>query len=99
MTRSLLVSICALIFACACAGNAEEQSELICHQHLLGSAIPSDSSALKYAPSRLVDILHVALDVTPNFKERTIAGKETIRFKPIARALRELSLDAVDLSV
>jgi len=95
MTRSLFVLCCALFFVCAWQANAEEQNELICRQHLIGGAIPSDSSALKYAPSRLVDILHLALDVTPNFK----AAKATIRFKPNAKALPELELDAVDLSV
>jgi hypothetical protein len=38
----------------------------------------------KYAPDRKVDILHLALDVTPDFKQRTIAGKATLTFKPIA---------------
>ena len=51
MTRSLFVLCCALFFVCAWQANAEEQNELICRQHLIGGAIPSDSSALKYAPS------------------------------------------------
>ena len=31
----------------------------------------------KYAPDRRVDLLHLALDVTPNFKARTVAGTAT----------------------
>lgn len=54
---------------------------------------------IKYAPDRKVDILHLALDVTPDFEKRTIAGLVTLTFKPIAKPLEELRLDAVDLSV
>jgi aminopeptidase N len=53
----------------------------------------------KYAPDREIDILHLALDVTPDFKQRTVAGTATLRFKPIAKPLQELKLDAVDLVV
>ena len=53
----------------------------------------------KYAPDREIDILHLALDVTPDFKQRTIAGKATLKFKPIAKPFQELKLDAVDLDV
>ena len=61
---------------------------------------PIDSSAhRKYAPDREVDVLHLALEVTPDFKQRTVEGKATIRFKPIARPVEELKLDAVDLEV
>ena len=61
---------------------------------------PIDSSAhRKYAPDREVDALHLALEVTPDFKQRTVEGKATIRFKPIARPVEELKLDAVDLEV
>lgn len=53
----------------------------------------------QYSPSREVDILHLALDITPDFSHRTIAGIATIRFKPIARALPELSLDAEEMTI
>ncbi len=53
----------------------------------------------KYAPDREIDILHLTLDVTPDFKQRTIAGKATLKFKPIAKPFQELRLDAVDLAV
>ncbi len=61
---------------------------------------PGDSAVdRKYAPSRQIDILHLALDVTPDFKERSVAGTVTLRFQPIAQPLAELKLDGVDLSV
>jgi aminopeptidase N len=53
----------------------------------------------KYARDRLADIEHVALDVTPDFKTRTVSGTVTISFSPIGLALPALTLDAVDLSI
>src|SRR2546423_2515898 len=61
---------------------------------------PIDSSEhRKYAPDREVDVLHLALDVTPDFQQRTVEGRATIRFKPIAEPVQQLKLDAVDLAV
>lgn len=61
---------------------------------------PIDSSDYrKYAPSREIDILHLAIDVTPDFTNRSVAGKTTLTFKPIAMPFEELRLDAIDLSV
>lgn len=61
---------------------------------------PADSSAhRKYAPDRDFDLLHLAIDVTPDFKARSVAGETTIRFKPIAKPLEQLKLDAVELAV
>jgi aminopeptidase N len=53
----------------------------------------------QYAPDRKADILHITIDVTPDFKTRTVAGTTTIKFKPIAKPLTELRLDAIDLDV
>src|SRR5262245_60784059 len=67
--------------------------------HGLVWAAADSAEYLKYAPDRVIDILHFKLEVTPNFKERTVAGTVTVRFKPIAQALAELRLDGVDLRV
>src|SRR5262245_15143700 len=53
----------------------------------------------KYAPDREVEVLHLALDVTPDFQKRTVEGKAVWTFKPIAKSLTEIKLDAVDLSI
>jgi len=53
----------------------------------------------QYAPDREADILHITIDVTPDFKNRTIAGTTTIKFAPISKPLTEFRLDAVDLDV
>lgn len=59
---------------------------------------PVDSPAhRKYAPDREIDILHLALDVTPDFSKRTVRVQTIIQFQPIAKPLGELALDAVDL--
>lgn len=57
------------------------------------------SDGRQYAPSREIDILHLTLDITPDFKARTVAGTATLRFKPIATPLAELKLDGIDLRV
>ena len=53
----------------------------------------------RYAPDRDADILHITIDVTPDFEQRTVAGTTTIRFAPIVESLIELRLDAFDLDV
>ncbi|MCA9260003.1 MAG: HEAT repeat domain-containing protein [Planctomycetales bacterium] len=59
----------------------------------------ADSSERKYAPDRLVDVLHIHLDVTPDFEKQTVSGTATIRFTPISRSLRTLRLDGERLEV
>ncbi len=53
----------------------------------------------KYARDRLVDIKYLTLNVTPDFKARTVKGVVTLTFSPIAEPLRTLSLDSVDLVI
>jgi aminopeptidase N len=64
-------------------------------------APPTDSTSAeaKYAPDRKIDIKHIALDVSPDFEKRDIRGTCTITFEPIEKALEEIRLDGVDLSV
>ena len=52
--------------------------------HSSGFLTPDDApSGRHYALDREVDVLHLTLEVTPDFKQRTIAGRATITFKPI----------------
>ncbi|HEY3913494.1 MAG TPA: M1 family metallopeptidase, partial [Verrucomicrobiae bacterium] len=53
----------------------------------------------QYAPDRDAEIHHLALDVTPDFRRRTISAEAILTFQPIAKPLEELELDAVDLNV
>jgi aminopeptidase N len=66
---------------------------LICGQLVTGASLR------KYAPDRKVDILHTTIDVTPDFRARTVSGSTMIRFQPIAKPLTELVLDATHLDV
>ncbi|GAA4440530.1 M1 family metallopeptidase [Bremerella cremea] len=52
-----------------------------------------------YAPIREVDIQHIKLDITPDFKKRTVGGTTTIRFVPLRKPLESLKLDAVELTI
>jgi aminopeptidase N len=67
----------------------------------LSAAAKSESEIIprQYAPDRKVDILHITIDVTPDFAARTVAGTTIIKFAPIAKPLTELRLDALDLTV
>ena len=52
-----------------------------------------------YAPDRKVDMIHVVIDVTPDFGNSTVSGTTILSFVPIAKPLDVLRLDAVDLDV
>src|SRR6058998_2026286 len=89
----LIFLLCGLIFNCSA------YEELYCRWNEAWLAPPDSSAHRKYAPDREVDILHLALEVTPDFKERSVRGEVTLRFKPNAKPLQELKLDAIDLVV
>ena len=63
------------------------------------SSVTAIAAERQYAPDRKVDVLHITIDVTPDFRSRTVAGTTKIRFAPINEPLKELELDAVDLDV
>lgn len=89
----------ALLFLANVAAVAE--NDLICRYdtgHLLPKPL-SDKPGRKYARDRIVDVLHLKLDVTPDFAKRTIADTATLTFKPIAKPLRKLELDAIGLVI
>jgi aminopeptidase N len=101
-----LRSLCLLAALILWPGFAPAETEtevgnLICgHGHgQLAAAAPESTEYRKYAPTRGIDIVHLTLDVTPDFRARTLGGRATLRFKPIARPLAELKLDGVDLRV
>jgi aminopeptidase N len=95
-----LFCLVALSGALLPARTARADFEFIECRGSRGFAAPPDSpDRRKYAPSREIDILHLALDVTPDFRQRTLSGKVTIRFKPIAKPFAELKLDGIDLTV
>ena len=103
MTLRFLTTFFVTSVACLAVRDLRSETEfenLQCAGVMRALRAPPDSpDHRKYAPDRKVDILHLALDVTPDFKQRTIAGKATLTFKPIAKPLDELQLDAIDLAI
>lgn len=98
-SRSLPLTL-AVLFAIALPAQADDVATGIqCLKSQAFFAPPDSPDHLKYAPDREVRILHLALDVTPDFKQRTIEGTAVTRFQPIAKPVRELKFDAVDLAV
>ncbi|HWH72469.1 MAG TPA: M1 family metallopeptidase, partial [Candidatus Sulfotelmatobacter sp.] len=96
--------ILCLVFAMCAAGGrlasaAAEYSELHCAKAARFLVPTEASDTRKYAPDREVQVLHLALDVTPDFQHRSIEGKATLRFKPLSQPVQELKLDAVDLQI
>ncbi len=80
-------------------GNSRAEDSLRC-QKSAAFLVPLDAPDYrKYAPDREVQLVHLALDVTPDFKQRTISAKATLRLKAAVRPVRELKLDAVDLKI
>jgi aminopeptidase N len=53
----------------------------------------------RYAPDRVVDILHIALALDVDPALRTVAGKATLRASVIAPATTAVELDAVELQI
>src|SRR6266496_6634958 len=80
-----------------CAEETAREAE--CFKTSAFFAPPDSPEYRKYAPDRAIAVVHFAIDVTPDFTNRSIAAKTTITFKPIAQPLPELALDAVDLRV
>ncbi|HWN96160.1 MAG TPA: M1 family aminopeptidase [Methylomirabilota bacterium] len=88
------------LFLCFCLlSRADELEWLHAPPAAFGPAAPDSPDYRKYAPDRQIDILHLTLDVTPDFRQRTVSGTAAWKFKPIAKPLVELKLDGVDLNV
>ena len=52
-----------------------------------------------YAPDREVQVKHLAIDVTPDFHQRTLRGTVNLKLRTTAKPVREINLDAVDLRI
>ncbi len=74
-----------------------------CKGHLARRLLESPSGATgadpKYAPDREIDVSHVKLELDPDFEARSLDGVVTLSFAPIAKSLREIRLDSVDLEI
>ncbi len=95
-TRLLTLAVVSLIGFESCL--AGEFTHCYCDKHLLPTPV-NLIPGRKYARDRLIDIQHLKLNVTPDFTARTVSGTAMLSFKPIARPLAKLELDAVDLRI
>ena len=93
--QSSLTALLVLLFSF----NTLTAEELLCGHGRLLAPRTDTPSRRHYAPSREVDILHLKLDLTPDFRARSIQGSAVMTFKPIATPLAELKLDAVKLRI
>ncbi|TWT74561.1 Aminopeptidase N [Posidoniimonas polymericola] len=105
MTRlPLTVSLSTIALILACAAGAAAAEELCVCRYCQGAAQlgpepGATTDARHYAPDRVIDVLNIKINVTPDFETHTIAGETTLTFKPISRPVDEVILDAVDLRV
>jgi aminopeptidase N len=90
-----------LLIGLTLAPTVLHAEEHYCAYHHYGALAgqPGDTDFRKYAPDRLVDIEKVSLEITPDFERRSLEGKATLIFTPIAKPLSHWALDAVDLRV
>jgi aminopeptidase N len=95
----ILLSACSVALAVYCVDAETSTTGLECIKSASFLAPIDSADHRKYAPDREVQYLHLALDVTPDFQKRTVAGKVTLKFKPIIKPVQELKLDAVNLSI
>jgi aminopeptidase N len=97
LTTILAAGLALLMAKTARAEN--EETSIQCRKSASFLAPIDSTDYRKYAPEREVLVLHLAIEITPDFKQRTIEGKTTIRFKPNAKPVQELKLDAVNLNI
>ena len=77
---------------------AEHQHTLLC-RHWAHFSSDAENKTQRYAPPRQVDVLDLALDVTPDFKNRRVSGTATITFQTMLKPVETLRLDAYDLEI
>jgi len=53
----------------------------------------------QYTPDRVVEVRHLAIDVTPDFARRRIRAAATLTFAPIAKPVESIRLHAHELSI
>ena len=97
-TISRLLAVATLACSLSARTWADAGSEE-CAKSAMFLAPGDRANSPKYAPDREVQMLHLALDVTPDFRHRTIVAQAVLRFKAVAKPVREVKFDAVELNV
>jgi len=97
-TAALLLAALGPVFPGSSA-RGEDEISAECRKSAAFLAPVDGANGRHYAPELEVRMLHLALDVTPDFKARSVKGQVTLRFKALRQPVRELRLDAVKLTV
>lgn len=101
MIRSILIVMIGLLSAVLSRAGGGDDS--ICrYAHGARNAAPLGidlEGNRQYAPDRQVDVLHLKVDVVPDFQQRTIAATTSITASPLVEPLEVLHLDTIDLNV
>src|SRR5260221_14076698 len=95
----LALGLAGLTVSTTCVEAETETAALECSKSATFLAPLDAPDHRKYAPDLEVQALHLAIEVTPDFKRRTIESEATIRFTPVAKAVQEIKLDAINLDV
>ncbi|MEE2735216.1 MAG: M1 family aminopeptidase [Verrucomicrobiota bacterium] len=107
MTRQLLVTLAVLVSQFPSL-HANEAHLLQCGHCAMMARLQARQLAAEdkgkapqnsYAPDRFVDVRHLKLEVTPDFKERSLTATAILDFQPIAKPLKQWRLNAVGLNI
>jgi len=98
-----LLAVLLVVFAAASSRASTETESvlgtgLLCG-HASALAPPDSPDHRKYPRDLEARVLHIALDITPDFSARTIRGLAVLHFQPNVLPVSEIRLDAVDLQV
>ncbi|MFV2070917.1 MAG: hypothetical protein ACC645_28455, partial [Pirellulales bacterium] len=102
LRHQIPTSMMIVIGAVASSVAADWNAEQVCRLSMAG-AVPFtadlEEDGPHYAPDRAVDVRHIRIDVTPDFKRRTIAATTSLTFVPLAKPLEQWRLNAVHLAI
>jgi aminopeptidase N len=96
-----LVTLLTLVVACQSAKKTAVSDASETEPAFIPNPRPLPSMQPNYQPSatRLIDIVHMRLDVRPDWKKRWLYGKATLTLKPYFYAINALDLDARGMDI
>lgn len=99
-TKHLLIPVLAIAIVAACKTQQAASGKANSPQKDKYSSIsPYARPDYRPAANRLIDIMHTALDVTPDWKKRYLYGKATITAKPYFYPTATAQLDARGMEI
>jgi len=94
-----LIALIATLLAGHHVAAVENETEAACLKSAAFLVPLEEAGGRHYAPEYDVRARHLTIDVTPDFKLRTVTGTTTIKFQALRRPVKELRLDALHLKV